>query len=161
PSARMRAAGFALTGPWSTGENLAWASVDGGSSDMEQARGLHTQLMDSPPHRENQLNGLFQVVGLSFRLGAYEGYEAAFVTADFARSGEGQFLTGVAFPDRNKDRFYEPGEGLGGIAVTAVAGDGTRYSTITYAAGGYRLALPRGRYLVTFSGPGIAASSTP
>jgi Ca2+-binding RTX toxin-like protein len=58
----------------------------------------------------------------------------------------------VAFDDKDGDRFYDVGEGLGGLTVTAT-------STMTMDAGGYELALPAGSYTVTFSGGGFAANA--
>ena len=42
------------------------------------------------------------------------------------------FLTGVAFDDRDGDRFYDVGEGLGGLTLTAVSSTGATYTTTTY-----------------------------
>jgi hypothetical protein len=67
-------------------------------------------------------------------------------------------LTGVAYDDCKvvEDAFYTPGEGLGGIAVTAVRdSDHARYTTSTFGSGGYSLALPPGTYTVTASGTGL------
>src|SRR5262249_53982077 len=69
------------------------------------------------------------------------------------------FLTGVAFDDRDDDQFYDLGEGLGGLTVTAVSSTGAHYTTSTMDAGGYDLVLPSGTYTVTFSGGGITPTT--
>ena len=120
---------------------------------------LHTNLMNSSGHRANLLNGNFREIGLGFEVGDYRGRSTAFVTEDFGKTGTDLFLTGVAFDDRDGDHFYDPGEGLGGITVTARSSSGATYKTTTMTAGGYDLALKPGTYSVTFSGPGIATST--
>ena len=70
------------------------------------------------------------------------------------------YLTGVAFDDKDGDRFYDPGEELGGLALTAVnSSTSTSYTTTTYGSGGYDLVLPPATYTVTFSGVGIQATT--
>ena len=81
-------------------------------------------------------------------------------TQNFARSGASTFLTGVAFDDKDGDRFYDPGEGLGKVNVSITSSAGAAYQTTTWDAGGYQIALPTGDYTVTFSGGGLAASVT-
>ena len=120
---------------------------------------LHTNLMNSSGHRANILNANYREVGLGFEVGDYGGREGAFVTEDFARSGSGAFLTGVAFDDKDGDRFYDVGEGLGGLTLTAVSNTGATYTTTTYGSGGYDLVLPPATYTVTFSGAGIETTS--
>ncbi len=155
---RMGKAGYAFTGSWVWGENIAWASLREPSGYADEVQLLHTNLMNSPGHRANILNGEFKEIGIGFETGTYQSYSSAFVTQNFARSGSSTFLTGVAFDDKDGDRFYDLDEGIGGVAVKAVGAAGT-YSTTTAGSGGYDLALPAGTYTVTFSGSGIAASS--
>jgi len=99
-------------------------------------------------------------VGIGVAGGTYQGQSAVDVTQDFAFSGSGSFLTGVAYTDLNSDGFYEPGEGLGGLSVQAKSGTGTIYQTTTWDAGGYQLQLPAGAYQVTFSGSTLATPVT-
>ena len=55
------------------------------------------------------------------------------------------------------DSFYTPGEGIGGLNITAVrAGDGATFSTTTFDSGGYSLRLQPGSYTVTASGGSIS-----
>jgi Ca2+-binding RTX toxin-like protein len=158
-TSRMQAAGFQLTGSWATGENIAWASTRAPAGLQDEVQLLHTNLMNSAGHRANILNDTYTKVGIGFETGEFQGWDGAFVTQDFAKSGSGVVLTGVAFDDQDGDRLYDPNEGLGGLTVTAVGGSGARYVATTYASGGYDLALPAGTYTVTFSGGGVASSS--
>ncbi|MGA8053472.1 MAG: hypothetical protein WCA12_06365, partial [Burkholderiales bacterium] len=153
------AAGYVFSGSWTWGENIAWATTRSPTGYQDEVQLLHTNLMNSSGHRANLLNDSFHEIGLGFEVGEYSGRESAFLTEDFARSGSAVFLTGVAFDDRDGDRFYDPGEDLGGLTVTAVSSAGARYTTTTLDAGGYDLALPAGTYSVTFAGSGIATTT--
>jgi Ca2+-binding RTX toxin-like protein len=109
--------------------------------------------MNSSGHRANILNDNYREVGLGFEVGDYGGRES------FARSGSSVYLTGVAFDDKDSDHFYDPGEELGGLTLTAVSSTGATYTTTTYGSGGYDLALPPATYTVTFSGAGIQTTT--
>ncbi len=160
PTARMRSAGYTFEGSWATGENIAWATTRAPTGYADEVRLLHTNLMNSPGHRANLLSNNFREVGLGFEVGDYRGRSSAFVTENFAKSGSDIFLTGVAFDDRDGDRFYDPGEGLSNISVTVRnTTTGATYKATTMEAGGYDLALKAGNYTVTFSGAGIETSS--
>jgi serralysin len=157
PTQRMTKAGYKFTGSWASAENIAWASIRGPSGYQDEVQLLHKNLMNSPGHKANILNANFREIGIGFAVGAYQGWTGAFVTENFARSGSKIFLTGVTLDDRDGDRFYDVGEGLGGLKVTAVnSTTGTSYTTTTQTAGGYSLALAAGTYKVTFSGANIA-----
>jgi serralysin len=159
PTARMKSAGYVLSGSWATGENIAWMSLRGAAGYIDEVQQLHTNLMNSSGHRANLLNGSFKEVGLGFEVGQYGSYQGAFITEDFAKSGSASMLTGVAFDDMDGDRFYDVGEGLGSLTVTATSTTGARYTTTTFASGGYDLALPTGTYTVAFTGANIATWS--
>jgi Ca2+-binding RTX toxin-like protein len=159
PTQRMTSAGFTFTGSWASGENIAWASTRAPTGYQDEVTLLHTNLMNSPGHRANILNASFKQVGIGFATGPYQSWDGAFVTQDFAKSGTQSFLTGVAFDDKDGDHFYDPGEGLGGMTVTAVSAGGARYTATTMVAGGYDMALPAGTYSVTFSGTGFAPAT--
>ena len=154
PTQRMTKAGYKFSGAWASAENIAWASTRAPSGYQDEVQLLHKNLMNSPGHKANILKGTFREIGIGFDTGAFQGWNGAFVTENFARSGSKIFLTGVALDDRDGDRFYDVGEGLGGLTVTAVGSSGVRTAT-TGAAGGYSLALSAGTYKVTFSGGGI------
>ncbi len=82
---------------------------------------------------------------------------AVLLTEDFGVPADSDpILTGVAFTDANKNNFYDPGEGLGDITITATrTTDNAVFSTTTWAAGGYSLQLAPGTYSVSASGAGI------
>ncbi|WP_269932280.1 CAP domain-containing protein [Aminobacter sp. HY435] len=159
PTTRMKAAGYTLSGSWATGENIAWATTRAPTGYADEVKLLHTNLMNSSGHRANILNPNFREVGLGFEVGDYKGRSSAFVTENFAKTGTDLFLTGVAFDDKDGDRFYDPGEGLGAVTVTAKNAAGQTFKTTTTAAGGYDLALKPGTYTITFSGANIATST--
>jgi hypothetical protein len=156
---RVTDAGYQLTGSWATGENIAWVSTRAPDGLQDEVKLLHANLMNSQSHRDAILNPGFREIGIGFETGEFRGWTGAFVTEDFARSGAGLQLTGVAFSDRDGDKFYDPGEGLGGITVKAVSASGASSATATLDAGGYQLNLPAGSYTVTYSGGGIATTT--
>ncbi|WP_417723237.1 M10 family metallopeptidase C-terminal domain-containing protein [Salipiger sp.] len=111
--------------------------------------------MQSPPlHREVMLGAQYREVGISVisETDPSTGAGPVVVTQNFgSRSDYLQQLVGVVIDDLDGDSFYDPGEGMGGVTVTAV-GDAGVYHTTSWASGGYQLALPAGRYTVVFSG---------
>jgi uncharacterized protein YkwD len=131
PTTRMKAAGYTLTGSWATGENIAWATTRNPAGYADEVKLLHTNLMNSSGHRANILNPNFREVGLGFEVGDYKGRSSAFVTENFAKTGSALFLTGVAFDDKDGDRFYDPGEGMGSITITARNSAGQTFTTTT------------------------------
>ncbi len=156
---RTTDAGYPLTGSWATGENIAWLSTRAPDGLQDEVQLLHTNLMNSSSHRDAILNSNFREIGIGFETGEFQGWNGAFVTENFGRSGSAVQLTGVSFADKDGDKFYDPGEGLAGIAVKAVSASGAFYTTTTLDAGGYQLDLPTGTYTVTYSGGGIAATT--
>lgn len=156
---RMTNAGYVFSGSWSWGENIAWASLRGDPGYQDEVLLMHNGFMNSSGHRANILNPNFKEVGLGLEVGQYQQWQAAFITEDFAKSGSATFLTGVAFDDMDGDMFYDPGEGLGGLTVTATSSTGAKFTTTTEWAGGYDMTLAAGTYTVTFSGPGIVTSA--
>lgn len=159
PTQRMTTAGYQFSGSWSSAENIAWATTREPAGLEDEALLLHTNLMNSAGHRTNLLNTNFKQIGIGFEVGDYQGRESAFVTENFATSGTGSQLTGVAFRDSDDDNFYDPGEGLGGVTIKAVGSTGQTYTTTTMSAGGYQMGLPSGSYTVTFSGGSIATTT--
>jgi Ca2+-binding RTX toxin-like protein len=159
PTARMTSAGYSFTDSWGSAENIAWASTRAPSGYQDEVQLLHRNLMNSAGHKANILNGSYREIGIGFATGEYQGWNGAFVTENFALSGNKVFLTGVALADKDGDRFYDVGEGLKGIQVTAVGSNGATYSTTTQNAGGYSLALAAGTYTVTFSGSGVPTTT--
>ncbi len=158
PGNRMSAAGYAFTGSWTWGENISWRGTTGTLNLTSFVAAQHSGLFQSPGHRENILNPNFKEIGVGVRTGNYSGYNASMVTEDFAKSGTGNFLTGVAYFDADGDKFYTVGEGRGGIRMDARNSSGALVSTTTAAAGGYQTKLASGTYDVTFSGGGLSAA---
>jgi Ca2+-binding RTX toxin-like protein len=156
---RMTNAGYKFTGSWWAGENIAWASLRGAPGYIDEVQLLHTTLMNSSGHRANLLKADYKEVGLGFEIGQFKTYQAAMLTEDFAKSGTSSFLTGVAFDDKDGDHFYDSGEQLAGVTVTATNSSGTKFTTVTEPAGGYHMALTPGTYSVAFSGGGIVSPS--
>lgn len=152
PTGRDQAAGYKLTGSWATGENIAWASLRNPAGLQDEVQLLHANLMNSPGHKANILNANYREVGVGFETGEYQGWQGAFATQSFAKSGSTVALTGVAYTDKDGDHGYDPGEGLAGVKVTAIGAGGATYTAATYASGGYDLTLPAGSYKVSFSG---------
>ena len=75
------------------------------------------------------------------------------VTQEFGWRQGNAYLTGNFYDDLAGIQFYQPGEGLGGVTITAsgTSGQGT-FRAQTWASGGYSLQLPPGTYQVTATG---------
>lgn len=157
PGDRMQAAGYAFTGNWSWGENISWQGTTGALNATAAIADQHAGLFRSSGHRANILNDGFKEVGIGAVTGGFQGYNASMVTQDFARSGSATFLTGVAYNDANGDKFYTPGEAMGGVRVAMQRSGGTSVATTTGTAGGYEKSLAAGTYTATFSGGGLPA----
>ena len=158
PGDRMESAGYVFSGSWTWGENISWRGTTGTLNLTSFVAAQHNSLFQSSGHRENMLDPNFKEIGVGVRTGTYSGYNTSMVTEDFAKSGTGSFLTGVAYFDADGDKFYTVGEGRGGIRMDARNSSGTVISTTTAAAGGYQTKLASGTYDVTFSGGGLSAA---
>jgi Ca2+-binding RTX toxin-like protein len=77
PGDRMTAAGYGWQG---YGENIAY--VSGGMTEAT-VRQLHTNLMNSPGHYANIVNGNFEEIGIGLKEGTINGYKVVFVTQNF------------------------------------------------------------------------------
>ncbi len=164
PERRMRDAGYSFTGNWTWGENIGYMASSGPVDVTDFSKRIEENLfidrgIAGRGHRISLMNERFMEVGIGARFGNFQGYNAVMMTQDFTRS-TGPFLTGVAYSDSvNANRFYTPGEGLGGIVITAIRDGGDQlFRTQTSAAGGYSLQLPKGRYSIMASGPGLGNS---
>ena len=76
-------------------------------------------------HRTQMLNPENKEIGSGIGTGnyTYDGvtYQAFLSVQDMGVTGTNTFLTGVAYTDQViQDNFYEPGEGMGNVTVTAV-----------------------------------------
>jgi len=160
PGDRMENAGYSFTPPWSWGENIAWQGTTGAPDVYSYVAELEDDLfVDASTagrgHRLNLMNSSFRELGVGVRTGVYGAYNAVMITQDFAYAGSSLFLTGVVYDDDLvlANSFYTPGEGLGGVAISATRqSDQAVFTTTTWDSGGYTLALPAGTYDVTASG---------
>jgi Ca2+-binding RTX toxin-like protein len=157
---RMTDAGYQFSGSWTWGENIAWTTTGGAAGLQDEVQKMHTNLMNSSGHRANIENGNFREIGIGIETGAYKSYDStAFVTQNFAKTASKNFLTGVVFSDKDTDKSYDIGEGVGGLTVTAKNAAGQVFSTKTMSAGGYQLELADGTYTLTFSGTGYTTTT--
>jgi len=162
PTTRMKAAGYTFTGSWGDGENIAEvAGIPAPALNptvLKEENGLFIDKTEpGRGHRTNILDPSFKEIGIGLDEGPFKvngtTYTAVMATQDFAYSGTGSFLTGVVYKDANKNKFYDPGEGLGGVTIKAVRStDHATFSTTAWASGGYTLKLGGGTYTVTASG---------
>lgn len=166
PFDRMAAAGY--TGYTTAGENIAWQGTTGVPNVTQFVADMHEALFvdEGYPgrgHRVNMMNPDFKEVGPGVDQGPYHPppstvtYNAVLSGHDLGARPGNSFLTGVVFADYlvQPNQFYTPGEGLGGITVTAMASGGGTYTEVTGSAGGYTLQVPPGIYTVTAIGSGL------
>ncbi len=116
---RMTSAGYAFTGAWTWGENIAWSGTTGSLDADAAAAQHHVNLFKSAGHRVNILNDSFRELGVGSLTGQFTSngttYNAQMTTQNFAKSGSSVFVTGVSYADANGDQFYSIGEGRGGV----------------------------------------------
>ncbi len=162
-SQRVFDAGWtSASGGWSLGENISWygSFSPGFAGQASTIDSQHRGLFRSSGHRRNILDEDFTEVGIGQVQGAFTDGGTTYphtsmITQNFADGGR-VFLTGVAIADADGDSFYDPGEGVGGVEISASGPAGT-FDTATWSAGGYSLLLPNGLYQVTFSGGGLTS----
>jgi len=160
PGDRIVSAGYLLTGSWTYGENIAWGGTTGPNIDLTQyAFAHHEGLFRSPGHRVNILGASFRELGVGQKQGYFlnsddgVNYLSSMLTEDFAKSGSNYFLTGVIYADTNNNQFYDVGEGLDGVTITA---NGNSYPV--YSTGAYAIPLANGTYDVVVSGAPFSAA---
>lgn len=157
PLERIQSAGY---GPVQgrSGNSAVYPPLDADTPAARVAKieQQHMGLLLSAGHRHAMLNDGLKEAGIGAETGIYEpngtGRKTVMTIQEFAVSDTDAFLTGVAYEDFDRDDLYTPGEGLGGVTVTAHAPDGGMFQATTWASGGYRLELPRGTYSVRFEG---------
>jgi hypothetical protein len=153
-SGRAMAAGHGST---FVGENIGWiGSSSTNFNTQTRVEAHHANLWASDGHQRNLMFADWTEIGVGYDYGDYRGFAGStFVTEMFGARGV-TYLTGVVIADGDGDNFYDIGEGLGGVRITATNGSAT-YATETWGAGGYTLALPSGAYDVRFEGGGLPA----
>jgi serralysin len=130
------------------GENIAMLGTSASTIDLAEAiEGHHAGLYRSEHHRVNTMNEDYREIGLSQEQGdfTYQGqgtFTSSMLTELFGRSGNTHFLTGVAYTDRDGDKFYSIGEGRGDLQLRASGIIGQ-----SSAAGGYAMELDPARNL--------------
>lgn len=171
PGDRMSNAGYEFIAPFGWGENIAWWGTTGASPDPGTiVPQLHRDLfvdagIAGRGHRINILSDDWREIGAGVVNGGFTSsnhvtYNAVMLTTDFGYTNQNVYLTGVAYTDQViDDDFYSVGEGLAGITVTATRdSDHAVFTTQTWTAGGYALALPNGTYQVRASGDGLGGT---
>jgi len=147
PGDRMADAGYAFSGNWTWGENIA-ARFESRNIDDALATELiiqsHADLFidknyPGRGHRTNILSEDFQEVGIGQDIGQFRidgtNWNSSMVTQDFARSGDKVFITGVVYDDTVKnDDFFSVGEEVAGLGV-----NGGGAADTTGSGGGYEL----------------------
>ena len=98
PWDRMEDAEFEFSGRWSAAENIAWQSVRGEPGLEDDVEDLHEALMDSPGHRANIMSANSEVVGVGIERGDFRGWDALFVTQNFASTDAPLQIDGDAAP---------------------------------------------------------------
>ncbi|MEL6933153.1 MAG: hypothetical protein AAFO17_08680, partial [Pseudomonadota bacterium] len=127
-----------------------------GFDQQSRAEAHHENLWESDGHQVNLLRDFWTEIGVGYDYGDYRGLNGStFVTEMFGDRGN-TYLTGVVIEDDDGDQFYDLGEGQGGVRVTAFRGDDV-FTTATWDAGGYSLALPSGTFRVVFEGGDLDA----
>ena len=157
PGDRMEAAGYVFSGAWTWGENISWNGTTGTLNRRDSASDSHDGLFESPGHRTNILGEDFKEIGVGVETGRFNGYNAFMHTQKFAKSGTGNFITGVVYNDADGDDFYSVGEGYATNISFATLGT-TIGSTRGWASGGYGFnTAAQGDVTATFTGSALAA----
>lgn len=136
-------------------------TVDWGGDSPSQAEynpAFRGQGMQNPAGHRKMVHGAkYNEIGVGIVAGSSGNVGPLLVTADFGSTGT-TYVTGVAYRDTNRNGFYDPGEGLGGVRVDV---PGSAYYAITSASGGYSVPVNGNKtYSVAFSGGGQPNWST-
>ena len=88
---RMAAAGYQFSGPWRSGENIAFQSERGAPGIEDDVADLYSALMNSPGHRANIMDPTFTQIGIGIETGAFTTqsgatFDSVMVTQNFAFS---------------------------------------------------------------------------
>lgn len=162
PSSRAREAGY----PVGAGENIAWFGNTDAINRNQEVYLRHEGLFESVGHRINMMRENWREIGPAVRYGEFTrelvDYNSIMVGTMFGNRGGQNFITGVAITDSIvRNSFYEIGEGIGNVTITAVReGTGETYTDITGTSGGYGIQVPKGIYTVTASGGRLTSPIT-
>lgn len=131
---RLKAAGFSMSNAgW--GENIA--GVTNSVSPQALMDMLHANLFKSAPHRANMIGGNYREIGVALETNSQWKY----LTENFGLHRSTAYVTGVAYTDRDRDEFYDIGEGRADLQFRIVGGSSDR----TEAPGGYALSSAAGK----------------
>jgi hypothetical protein len=116
-------------------------------------------MQNGRPHRENIHGPDFTEIGIARVKGSNGTVGPELVVQEFGdRDSATAFITGVVHFDLNGNRFYDPGEGIGGAIINA---NDTDFYAISSNSGGYALPVSHdGTYNVTFSIEGLPPFNT-
>lgn len=172
PGSRMQGAGYAFTGAWTRGENIAFRGTTATYNHEQYAAQLERDLFVDAGyagrgHRLNILKDNYKEAGIGLvNDGAYTingtTYKAAMLTQDFAATGTDVFVTGVAINDTDRDNFYDIGEARANVTVSVMSGATLLGRGVTSSAGGYSAGIDptSGPVTVTFTGGGLPHAVT-
>lgn len=141
PGERVKVVGYRYRGvaenvfvhsrsPWQAHAEFIVDRGPEGTGGMQPERG----------HRQNIFGAKYREYGGSY---LPHGNKAS-VTQVFGTRGGGRFAGGVAYVDKNKNGFYDIGEGIGGIQMT-----GGGKTAETWKSGAYCLAIGGGKVTIT------------
>ena len=162
PSDRALAAGY----PVGAGENIAWSGNTLPIDQNQKVYEVHHDLFLSVGHRVNMMRANWREIGPGVRYGFFTNSDGTFHSimagTMFGDRGGSYFLTGVAISDAvTPNNFYDIGEGLAGVTITArLTGSEQEYTTVTGASGGYALQVPDGVYTIQASGGSVRGTIT-
>ncbi|MCW1429995.1 FG-GAP-like repeat-containing protein [Novosphingobium sp. JCM 18896] len=118
-------------------------------------------IQDPAGHLNTLINANYTEVGISVvaETNPQTSVGPKLITEDFGRaSGYKAQFVGVVIDDKDKDAFYDIGEGQANVTLTFVRqGDGATYTTTTWSSGGFQIVAPSGTYNVTASGGDLVA----
>jgi hypothetical protein len=133
--------------------NADWGD-DGGITGMQPGRKHRDALM-------GEMTNVGIAVTLEYDEATRVGPEVTTGNYVVAKAGEPNhynvFIVGTVWDDRNGNRMYDAGEGIGGVRVTPDSGD---WFAVTGSAGGYAIPADAGTYDVVFSGGTLAEPIT-
>ncbi len=138
PSDRAAARGYLLGG---VAENIESGSSSAVMNKKSGTTTAHAGLFKSPGHRRNLMDPSHSVAGLGVLFGRSGVWFARRVTQNFGSgttAESGAFIVGVAFDDKNGNKFYDPGEGLRGVEVRPSKG---AFYAVTSSSGGFAIPI--------------------
>jgi len=126
-----------------------------GSFVIDWERGGPGGMQAGARHRTAIMNGDFDQAGHAITPYAGANFGPLVTTQVLANiENPPTMVVGAVFEDRNASRWYEAGEGIGGVQIVFSGSAGT-FTTTSLTAGGYQIELPPGTYTATATGGGM------